>query len=221
MDSEFKYCQSNVIKYLKDTLSEKLSKENEIDTANKKNRKIPFARRFIKLSRNNFEIQEKFSIIPAKSNFYLSTKHSEDEIGEIIDHATKVCKKAKYKKSVLKDCEDYFQMKLDVHAENKLILTNRDNLMAFGCLLILFLLVSNLWIPAKNPENILTVPAIVAGIILLQGLVKVFSDLVKSFVDAKDLNSTISYRYCILILKIAQSKINERDEKTKKLSDIS
>lgn len=148
-------------------------------------------------------------------------KSSKHEIQEIIYHAIEVCKKAKYRKSVLKDCEDYFQMKLDVHAENKLILTSRDNLIAFGCLLILFLLVSNLWIPDKNSENILTVSAIVAGTILLQNLVKVVSDWVKPNADAKDLNSTISYRYCILILKIAQSEINERDEKTKKLNDIS
>jgi hypothetical protein len=108
-------------------------------------------------------------------------------------------------------------MKLDFHAEQKSILTGRINATFLGILAICFLFGADLWIHTIKHssflEKISTAFIVGTGLIFISNLSKIVSDWVKPDIDEKYLNSTISYRYCILILKSAQNRINEQNEK--------
>jgi hypothetical protein len=220
MSRESQELHSEVIKYLKDEALKKLSSENEIRTTkNKILKKLPFLTKN-KYSRKGFEIQKKFSIIPAKSNFFLSMQNAEQEISGISIHAIEVCKISRYSKDVLKECEDYLQMKLEVHTDKKLILIGWNNSLIFGSLAFFFLVGADIWLNyIKHDlflEKISAAFALGSGLIFCWSLSKIFTEWDKPNADEKYLNSTISYRYCMLILKSAQSRINDQNSEGQK-----
>jgi hypothetical protein len=130
-------------------------------------------------------------------NFLLSVESAKGELENIKKHANEICR-------IVSDCEtstlllleEYFQLKLDAHIGRKQPMVEFMEFMIYVFVILLFVAFGN------NLDISLSIK-IVAAIFSFVGL------FAKYKYKETHLDSTISYKYCMLIIKRSKLMVNK------------